>query len=906
MKDLNSNKNFDYINFSASSGGGVKTNVVEFKKFHKLLIQNAPNGYTPFYFKCDKEGKNPYMPAGKWLNAGLTSDKAIAWLQEGGNIGIAGLNEDQLVIIDIDDETITDYKTLKPSLTARSGSRTGVHLFYFEDMKGGIPNIPTDEAGEIRANNQYVIAPGSYVSGYEDTKDNIGEYTVEVAIAPTKITLFDIPSVFSEQLAKTKKDSVTVAKRQAKSTNSDMSAFFNLSVYDIITDVSDPQNRFPSIFHTSKTGENTSISSKGLIQCWRHHVSMNAQQALCVLSGFLTCQEAGEGHVGGGAGPSLYTGNDEALFHAWKYARENKYIPEEDPTPGRVMRFIAISQKFCKEGDIKDGWKLPNAAYKKANDYLEREYTATEPKKAKKAAKKGRRSNEEEEIIIHTSKIEHDGGFYEEIYNDGAVAFIDGNGVTYERLDVDGVAHEPINGDELTEGAVLLPSDIEDYGDEKVLIAEIKAHIHKYVDVSSFFETISAYYVLLTWLYDEVNTLPYLRALGDTGCGKSRYEDVVGRICYKATIVSGAITPAPIYRLIRKWRGTLIIDEGDFKASDEQNEVVKILNCGFERGRPVVRSQKDNPDNLQFLPTFSPKILSSRKRFKDVALESRCLTEIMKETDREDIPYLLPPEFYEVEASLRNKLLKFRFLNHGKVDIQKAQKLKTVKVEDRLKQAVSSFVVLFANNAEVYEGFIAFLVSYNAELVEERADTIEGAIVSAIFQLVKEDGKKERTFPTQSLSNVHNDVNGLFTNEVLEGVYITATDIAEHLKENNGLQDVTSRGVGRRLKTLGITSKKKGTGAERRRYLDLKERSLAKLIKKYIPSSVDEMDEKAVKDVGMGDRGGKIKSYSPVEKATCEQCGEEHFLDHEWEDGEQKRLICSKCAEELMAVASND
>jgi P4 family phage/plasmid primase-like protien len=351
----------------------IKTDKEEFIKFHKLLIQNAPNGYTPFYFKCDKEGKNPYMPAGKWLDACIDIDKACKWLSENGNIGIAGLNEDQLVIIDIDDETITDHKTLKPTLTARSGSRTGVHLFYFEDMKGEIPNIPTDEAGEIRANNQYVIAPGSYVTGYKDNKDNIGKYTVEVAIVPTKITLSDIPSVFSEQLAKTKKDSVTVAKRQAKNANSDMSVFFNLSVHDIITDVSDPQNRFPSIFHASKTGENTSISKRGLIQCWRHHVSMNAQQALCVLSGFLSCQEAGEGHVGGGAGPSLYTGNDEALFHAWKYARENKYIPEEDPPPGRVMRFIAISQKFCKEGDIKDGWKLSNAAYKKTITYLEQE-----------------------------------------------------------------------------------------------------------------------------------------------------------------------------------------------------------------------------------------------------------------------------------------------------------------------------------------------------------------------------------------------------------------------------------------------------------------------------------------------------------------------------------------------------
>ena len=511
----------------------------------------------------------------------------------------------------------------------------------------------------------------------------------------------------------------------------------------------------------------------------------------------------------------------------------------------------------------------------------------------KRKEKKGKGPREEKEIVITTSIVEKDGTLYEQIYNNGEVSFIDCEGNTFESLEVDGLKHVPIFGDELTEGAVLLPSGLEDYKDEKTLIEEIKTHIHRYIGISPFFETIAAYYIFLSWLYDELNTLPYLRVLGDTGTGKSRFLDTVGRLCYKATMVSGAITPAPIYRLIRKWHGTIIIDEGDFRASDEQNEVVKILNCGFERGRPVVRSQKDNPDNLQILPTFSPKILASRKRFQDIALESRCLTEITKETDREDIPYLLPSGFYTEEESLRNKLLLFRFRNRGKVDLEKAQRLKDIDVENRLKQAVSSFIVLFASNEEVYNEFTEFLTAYNRELVEERAETIEGAIINAVFELVREEVKKERTFPTQSLCDVHNGVNGLFTNEDLEGVNITATDITELLKENYGLDNVTSRGVGRRLKTLGITSKKKGTGKERKRYLDLEERSLAKLVKKYIPISVDETPESAVKDVHMGEREGKKNNL-----AACELC-EKTALLTSYMLADKEIGVCPDCLKEL-------
>lgn len=481
----------------------------------------------------------------------------------------------------------------------------------------------------------------------------------------------------------------------------------------------------------------------------------------------------------------------------------------------------------------------PCPELEKSNEYDKKqiiELLAEIHKRKNSTKKKTKAPKEKKQVVIQTSIIENNGMLYEQIYRDGTASFIDAKGNIYRSLDIDGVKYAPIRGDELTEGAVLLPSGIEEYSSEQELINSIEAHIHKYVEVSPFFETISAYYILLSWLYDEVNTLPYLRVIGDTGTGKSRYEDVVGRLCYKATMVSGAITPAPIYRVIKKWRGTIIIDEGDFRASDEQNEVVKILNCGFERGRPVVRSQKDNPNNLQFLPTFGPKIISTRKRFKDVALESRCLTEVMRESDRDDLPYLLPSAFYEREAKLRNQLLLFKFKNKGTVDIEQAQKLKDIEVEDRLKQTMSSFVVLFANNSVIYDKFITFIKAYHSELIEERADTFEGAIVRAITDLVfikNYDSKKKRIDTVRNVINVSN----------VSEVKITATDIRSVLIDKYGYrEDLNTRTVGKRLRVLGITSERIWDKEEKKtmNLLVLEDAEILKLIKKYLPMSVIE------------------------------------------------------------------
>lgn len=294
----------------------------------------------------------------------------------------------------------------------------------------------------------------------------------------------------------------------------------------------------------------------------------------------------------------------------------------------------------------------------------------------------------------------------------------------------------PPPGTAVKEGAILLPTGIEDYGTVPTLIEEIRQHIHRYLDIPPENETFAAWYILLTYVYDQLPTLCYFRVMGDTGTGKSRFLDVIGRLCYHATLVSGAITPAPIYRMIRTWRGTIVLDEADFRKSDEKNEVVTILNCGFEKGRPVIRCQKEDPDNLQILPTYGPKVISTRGSWKDKALESRCLTTRIVETDRDDIPDVLPTAFYKEEEKLRNKLLKYRLDMHGKIDPDTIGSVEMPGIERRIRQATASFAALFQDDEDLKRRFKEFLEKYNEELIRERYDTYEGKIMNGILQLV--------------------------------------------------------------------------------------------------------------------------------------------------------------------------
>lgn len=287
----------------------------------------------------------------------------------------------------------------------------------------------------------------------------------------------------------------------------------------------------------------------------------------------------------------------------------------------------------------------------------------------------------------------------------------------------------------LTNEVVLFPSGPTEYESEQGLVESIKAFIHRYVDVSPLFEQIASYYVLFTWVYDAFNELPYLRLRGDTGSGKTRFLLTVGSLCYKPIFASGASTVSPLFRILDSIGGTLIVDEGDFRFSDEKAELVKILNNGNGRGFPVLRSE--SVSGREFSPraysVFGPKLIATRGYFQDRALESRCLTE---ETGgrklREDIPINLTAEYKREALALRNQLLTFRFQNLAKRTVDPS--LVDRSIEPRLAQV---FVPLLSviEDAGSRQALRQVAREYNRELVADRGMDVEAQVLEIIQEL---------------------------------------------------------------------------------------------------------------------------------------------------------------------------
>lgn len=286
--------------------------------------------------------------------------------------------------------------------------------------------------------------------------------------------------------------------------------------------------------------------------------------------------------------------------------------------------------------------------------------------------------------------------------------------------------------------AVMLPSTPLEYGSPAELLAEITAFIHRYLDVSPLFEKVASYYVLLTWIYDAFNELPYLRLRGDYGTGKTRALLTLGSLCYKAFFASGASTVSPLFHTLDNFRGTLVIDEADFRMSDEKAEIVKILNTGNVRGMPVLRTMMTNQRefNPRAFHVFGPKIVAARKSFDDRALESRFITENMGERRlRADIPINLPDTHREEALTLRNKLLLYRFRTRSKAAIDPT--LVDRAIEPRLNQILVPLLSVIENEA-LRRDLKAVAASYQEAMISDRGLTPEADVLEVLRELVSE------------------------------------------------------------------------------------------------------------------------------------------------------------------------
>lgn len=266
------------------------------------------------------------------------------------------------------------------------------------------------------------------------------------------------------------------------------------------------------------------------------------------------------------------------------------------------------------------------------------------------------------------------------------------------------------------------------------LYTRIRNHLFRYLDAEEHDYELFVYYILYTWYYSKCSTTPYLRFLGDTGKGKSRFLKVISDLCFYPIRASGASSLSGIMRFKEKWMGTLLIDESDLKG-DQSDPLIKYLNLGFEKDNFFILTNKNDLTQFHLFDPFGPKLIAMRQPFQDTATEGRCLSFSPDETTREDIPPELPSRYAEEVAELRALIARFVLEHWALVSEECMLPCIGKGIEGRLKQMARPLSVILKLFPDGEERFLSYLSHRQEEIKRTRAESYEGVMFNYVLSL---------------------------------------------------------------------------------------------------------------------------------------------------------------------------
>lgn len=309
------------------------------------------------------------------------------------------------------------------------------------------------------------------------------------------------------------------------------------------------------------------------------------------------------------------------------------------------------------------------------------------------------------------------------------------------KVEAAGIVYRPLDDDYVLKGGLHLPERVTEYGDDAALDAAIVACILRYSDVSPREMQFAAKYVRLSYLADKLHEVPYLRATGERGSGKSRFICTVGMLCLRPVLVTSP-SAASLFRTMDAYQPTLIIDECNFtQDSEDSTALMQVLNSGFQRLTSVSRMERgaDAQMTLRMFSAFGPKLIGSLKLSDSPAFESRCVAVKLKKTERKDIPFRITARMLADFAALREQLYLWRLRNWSR-DFEQAfdqaeAELKEYSIEPRFVQIAIPLYGLL-DDAALKASFAQSLEARTSDAGDERKATLDGQLAGIIHELL--------------------------------------------------------------------------------------------------------------------------------------------------------------------------
>lgn len=196
---------------------------------------------------------------------------------------------------------------------------------------------------------------------------------------------------------------------------------------------------------------------------------------------------------------------------------------------------------------------------------------------------------------------------------------------------------------------------------EAVNVSELVLHIVKilnhYVILPKGADTAISLWILGAYSYEQLRIFPKLTITSpEKRCGKTTLLEVIDALAPRA-ILASSISAAVIYRVVEKYRPTIIIDEADtFVAGND--ELRGIINSGHTKASAsVIRCEGDNHEPRKY-STWAPMVIACIKLVGDTITDRSIVVSLRRKAKGEHA-HKLSPNLSANLRTLRRKCLRW-------------------------------------------------------------------------------------------------------------------------------------------------------------------------------------------------------------------------------------------------------
>lgn len=434
---------------------------------------------------------------------------------------------------------------------------------------------------------------------------------------------------------------------------------------------------------------------------------------------------------------------------------------ERDRAMGQALAVIAMMSE------------MERAQYKKALAKLLKVDQRELDRMVKTILDQAKKKDADGDEVVYTLGGWIDGWIVEYLYirekHEAKLAWRDPNGnvASGDSVVINGTRYKPEQPEEtFKERGIFFPSELGSLKKPGELALIIEAFLNSvYILPNELTAKIISYWVLVTWLYDCFDALPYLRAMGASGAGKSELLYRVGLVCYRLMMAGGADTVSTMFRSVERFHPTVLFDEADIEKSDASNEIVKFLNFGAMKNHPIWRAEEFIDENgkksykSKMYPTYCPKLIGMRRDFKDDAVGNRAITfkvqeRGMRELMARNIPLHVTEDIHQRATAIRNLMVRWR-LEHWQPEIEINMDYYELDISARLNQVTGALMMVAKDDEALRSEMKTFMRGYYLEMTQNKSMTIIARVIESILKIyqypdlhklmvVKEEGGNEK------------------------------------------------------------------------------------------------------------------------------------------------------------------